>query len=153
MRFSALHTIVTLQSLRPKNSQDHNTRYNFVFQGATGPRSRRTPCRGPATRRTAVMASCSPRCGHLKTLATIRVCPTTVPLSRSTAKRKEPSTNFSRKVFTRYLNAKHQIEKWLHYTECSRVLATHYQWSHFRYKQLEVTNAYLISTWKWPKWS
>jgi len=127
LRDSVHHTIVTQQSLRYQNSQDHNTRYNFVFQGATGPRSRRTPCRGPATRRTAVMASCSPRCGHLKTLAPTRVYPTTGLLSRSTAKRKEQPTNFSRKVFTRYLNAKHQIEIWLNYTECSRVLATHYQ--------------------------
>ena len=149
-QFSSQHTIVTPQSLRSQNSQDHSTRYNFVFQGATGPRSRRTPCRGPATRRTAVMASCSPRCGHLRTLAPTRVWPTTDPLSRSTVKRKEQPTNFSRKVFTRYLNAKHQIEMWLHNTECSRVLTTHYQWSRFRYKQLETTNAYLMPTWKWP---
>lgn len=104
-RFSVQHTVVTLQSLRSQNSKDHNTRYNFVFQGATGPRSRRTPCRGPATRRTAVMASCSPRCGHLRTLAPTRVWPTTGPLSRSTVKRKQQPTHFSREVFTRYLNA------------------------------------------------
>jgi hypothetical protein len=57
-----------------------------VFQGATVPLSRLTPCPGPATRRTAAMASCSPRCGHQRTLAPTRVWPITGLLSRSTAK-------------------------------------------------------------------